>query len=534
MARERKRQRKHVDYAEGSDESDFHPVADDSDDDFVPTWEVKVEKELKAKSLPKPPSKATVTLLAMGDCDSETQDLENVDKAVLERIRKALNLSRHPGTTEHEAHQALRLAMKLMERVNVTQAQVLQSMEEKEDRLKQAGHSVVTVSCDEHKYMYIQAWASTASYAVSDIFDIKVYTQINDAINEVQYIFYGLAPNTVSAAHAFEMVYNLILQWRMANKEAKGVNAKNAYCRGVADGLYDFAQKERKRAEKEAQQAEKRKLEAQRKAEEEQRHKEIDRLKPVGIETKFDTKSTVEDEEEDKDHSSTSSPDPDESDEDEDGLYRNWYGRYDFDSESDHGDYGEEEDNNLQNGLDTEEARAEDAVAPDIRVREEVGDIDLDALQQKSNDRMRQQAEKPQAAPRKDGRGRHRVKKEKDDEVIQDVKPVRDEVVVKLEQQEVKLEQQEVKLEQQEVKIEKVDEPAWDSAGALIAFRETSLLLADDYLKKAGIKLYSRRRESELQFKDANAVRSYDKGWEDSKKIDLKRKRIKAADDDDC
>lgn len=35
---------------------------------------------------------------------------------MLERIKKALNLSRHPGTTEQEAHQALRMAMKLMEK----------------------------------------------------------------------------------------------------------------------------------------------------------------------------------------------------------------------------------------------------------------------------------------------------------------------------------------------------------------------------------------------------------------------------------
>ena len=42
--------------------------------------------------------------------------VDGVDSAMLEKIKKALNLSRHPGTTESEAQQALRLAMKLMEK----------------------------------------------------------------------------------------------------------------------------------------------------------------------------------------------------------------------------------------------------------------------------------------------------------------------------------------------------------------------------------------------------------------------------------
>ena len=74
---------------------------------------------------------------------------------MLERIKKALSLSRHPGTTEQEAQQALRMAMRLMEkckcaagsffvrvsadgvRFSVTQAAVLATMDEKEDKLKQ-------------------------------------------------------------------------------------------------------------------------------------------------------------------------------------------------------------------------------------------------------------------------------------------------------------------------------------------------------------------------------------------------------------
>ncbi|KAJ3777379.1 hypothetical protein FB446DRAFT_717948 [Lentinula raphanica] len=500
MAGERKRQKKNLDYSE---ESDFDPVADDSnpnpgvddsdfdpdvdsDEEFVPTRKMKVKKQSKE---PKPSSKATVTLLAMGDADVETQSLENVDQATLERVKKALNLSRHPGTAEHEAHQALRLAMKLMESLNVTQAQVLESMEGKDDRLKQAGHSVVTVSCEQNKNMYIQSWASTASSAVSMIFDIKFYTQSHwQKKNEIRYVFYGLAPNTVSAAHAYEMVYNLILRWRMANKEAKGMNAKNAYCRGVANGLYDFAKKERKREEKEAREAETKRLEAQQKTEEEQRKREIERLE---IEPKLDLKARVEDDVEStydnakpSKHILDTLPDPAECEADEDDYFG-------WDDSDDYGDYSGDENMDLQTGLDTEEARAEDAVAPDIDIQDEAHDIDLDELQEKSNERLQKKEDQ---------------KKEEDQKK-------KDEVVNKIEAED--------------------RDPAWQSAGALIAFRKTSILLADDYLKRRGTKLRSSRKLPKLQLKGMNASQSYHKGLEDSKKIDLKRKRIKAADEED-
>ncbi|KAJ4479073.1 hypothetical protein J3R30DRAFT_3473915 [Lentinula aciculospora] len=469
----------------------------DADDDFAPTH----RKAKKAKVLPKPPSKATVVILAETDIGS-TQRLENVDQMTLERIKKALNLSKHPGTTEIEARQALRLAMKMMEKLNISQAQVLENMDEKEDMLKQAGQSVVSVCCQEGKSMYISAWASTASSAVSDMFDVKCFTELGEQSNQVKYTFYGLGPNTASAAVGFETVYNLIMAWRMANKEAKGINAKNAYCRGVADGFYSFSQREKRREEKQAREAEVRRLEAQRKAEEEQRQKEIERLELENIEIKpkFDIKVKIEDEEEEKIVRSTPAPGPSYSpladdDSDEDAGY----------NDGDYGDNVSDEGSHLWEGLDTEEAQAEDAVAPDFQVKGETRDLDLDELLKKSDERARD----PTWTKDLKKRDNHRVKEE-----VQDVK------IPKAEMNEAL------------PKAEEMEETSWQSAGALIAFRHTSLLLADDYLKKKGLKLRSRGKRAEIKFKDQNAVQSYDKGWEDAKKIDLKRKRIKASTDD--
>ncbi|KAJ3715897.1 hypothetical protein DFJ43DRAFT_1101635 [Lentinula guzmanii] len=520
MPREFKRQKRYNDYDEESDASESDDASIDSDndddDDYVLTRKAKSKKKPKEQSLPKLPSKATVTILA-DEYMEGNQSLENVDQTTLERVKKALNLSRHPGTTEHEARQALRLAMIFMEKLNVTQAQVLESMEGKEDKLKQAGQSVVTVSCQKCKNMYVQAWAITTSSAISHMFDVKSYTEVIEK-NRIAYTFYGLAPNTVSAAHAFEMVYNLIMQWRMTNKEAKGMNAKNAYCRGVADGLHHFSVREKKREEKEARQTEIRRLEEQKKAEELQRQKEIERLEPSNVKTNM--KVMIEDEAEEGGNASnpvhTFLADPDEGGFSDDSS----------DAEYDFGDHRENEDDaasDLREGLDTEEAREEDAVAPDFRVKEEVYDIDLDELQKRSDERARKQAENPELAlyDAKKERNKHGVKKEdREDETMQDVKP------------KVEMDEGVVKTEPQDVKVEEAEVPSWQSAGALIAFRQTSVLLAEEYLKNRGVKLRSGREPAALRFKDSNAKDSYDRGWEDSKKIDLKRKRIKAADED--
>jgi hypothetical protein len=62
----------------------------------------------------------------------------------------------------------------------------------------------------------------------------------------------------------------------------------------------------------------------------------------------------------------------------------------------------------------------------------------------------------------------------------------------------------------------------WSSHMQLVTFRATADKIAEDYLKCKGVKLYSRSARSR-KIQDLNA---YKQGVQDSKKIDIHRKRI--------
>ncbi|KAJ4472783.1 hypothetical protein C8J55DRAFT_563028 [Lentinula edodes] len=493
-------------YTEYADTDSSQSETELSDDDFVPT-----RKSKKVKPSPKPPNKAKVKISAGADMDSIHSLPENIDQTTLDRIKKALNLSKHPGTTENEARQAMRLAMKLMAKLNITQAQVLESMEENDDISKQCSGPIVSNEPFSLQLEPFEPVLETASFAVCNMFDVKYYTQVGDESNQIDFIFYGLGPNTVTAAYGFETVYNLIMNWRMANKEAKGINGKNSYCRGVADGFYDFSKKEKRREEKEAEAAEMRRLEAQRKAEEAQRQKEIARLQLETIETKpeLDRKVKIEDvKEESADVVDLPSPSfVHESDSDDD------FGDDGYD-DGDYGYDGNDGGSDFQAGLNMEEALEEDAVAPHFSSKEGVHDIDLDQLLKKLDERARKQAENPDIALNKDKKKKRDIRRVKGD-VMEDVKPTTGEAN-----------------EVPKNKVKETEEPSWQSAGALIVFCQKALLVADEYLKKQGLKLHKRGKLAALTLKDANARQSYNKGWEDAKKINLKTKKIKASEDD--
>lgn len=88
--------------------------------------------------------------------------------------------------------------------------------------------------------------------------------------------FYGFAENTVTAAHAFQMVYNLIGRWAL---EYRSIPSRNSYSLGVCQALKDLAKSEKKKEEIAAKQAEE-KGHAQRVQQDEaDRQAELDRLK---------------------------------------------------------------------------------------------------------------------------------------------------------------------------------------------------------------------------------------------------------------
>ena len=73
-------------------------------------------------------------------------------------------------------------------------------------------------------------------------------------------------------------------------------------------------------------------------------------------------------------------------------------------------------------------------------------------------------------------------------------------------------------------------EPGWKSVQQLVQFRATSVAIADDYLKQKGVKVHLKRTNSfTLRHGEWNI---YNQGREDAKKIDVKRRRIKAMEED--
>lgn len=72
----------------------------------------------------------------------------------------------------------------------------------------------------------------------------------------------------------------------------------------------------------------------------------------------------------------------------------------------------------------------------------------------------------------------------------------------------------------------------WNSRAQLIAFRESTVAIGEDYVKSQGVKVGKGRSRKPFEFKDSVAHLSYNQGKKDAKKIDVKRRRIKGPNDD--
>ena len=76
------------------------------------------------------------------------------------------------------------------------------------------------------------------------------------------------------------------------------------------------------------------------------------------------------------------------------------------------------------------------------------------------------------------------------------------------------------------------EESQWGSVNQLVAFRETSVAVGEEYLKSQGIKLGKRRAAPKLEIKDREAREMYIQGVKDAKKIDVRGRRLKGAEQD--
>ncbi len=250
-------------------------MQDDTGSHHVSTVRQLSKPRKQAGKTKKPTQKATVTVLAtdVNTTSANTFGTSLVDNDTLARIRKCLDRGHHAGTQEPEAKAALRIASKLMAKCNVTQAEVFACQDENQ-QAQHAGESVVAItSTKDGKKVINNGWIPGVQKAMQTFFDCLSYS--TGFVSKTEYTFYGIAGNTAAAAMAFEMVYNLILNWSMLKI---GVSTKFSYCAGVAQGLYRLAQKEKEEEKRNATRAEAESV-AQREREElAQRDREIYRL----------------------------------------------------------------------------------------------------------------------------------------------------------------------------------------------------------------------------------------------------------------
>jgi hypothetical protein len=439
---------------------------------------------------PPPRQKATVKELAeeKAACHAKT----DVEAHILDRIRKCLDRANHPTTPEIEAKAALHMSSRLMAQYNVTQADVLAQAADSEQQKQYAGQSNVAITSTKGPFAKVisQTWVHRVAAAMEVFFDCKTYSTARTW--SIEWTFYGIAPNTAAAAISFEMAHNLILEWA---KEKKGVI--NSYCLGVGQGLWEMAKEEKRREEGEARKREQDTLSARLKEEELQRQKELDRLNnDVGMpdEQRVSHATGI------ADYTSTSIEAPPD---------------YDIS----HHD-GSSSDSDDDTGRPTFNDQFDEAVEAEPTFREEEDALPLDPeadfevelqriLKREGSctpvTTIKPEPSSPQSTP----------------EEAAGIKPKLEEVKPKLEEVKSKFEQ-EVK-----PKLEEEDDPCtetslWTSASQLTLFRATANKIAEEYLKSTGEKL-GKGRARVSSVRDYGA---YEQGRKDSRKIDVKRRRI--------
>ncbi|KZT28965.1 hypothetical protein NEOLEDRAFT_1128451 [Neolentinus lepideus HHB14362 ss-1] len=477
-----------------SDGSDNGPASEGFPD---VDWEPSTSKKPPAKRQKRgsehggakarqPNLKARITVLATDSppAAGDAKDrLQGIDDAVLERIKKALALAQHENTGEQEAKQAMRMASKLMSQYSVTQADLL-AKEDDAQKLKRAGMSVVIIEHIKQASVRWETWAADTAYAMTIFFDCQMYTETFGRYGNVRACFYGLAEQTVAGAYAFEMAYNLISRWGLDNNKAKGVRQKNLYKRGVAQGLIALANKEKKAEVQKAIEAEQARLRDAKKIEAEEDRRRLDRLNDPQSEVvaeQPDRKVKVEEVEDaelgSRSHSASNGSDC-KKEEEPDAPYipTGNYPAYD--------DYSDDElgvDPRMDTVDDEDEYRADFDASDDIQ-------LDLDALESKvknetsANPVIRQSTPEPTLKP--------------------------------------------------EIKDDIEAGPSWQSEGQLIAFRENTKSIADEYLKSQGVKLGKGRRMPDINLTSKEDHKLWEQGKKDAEKIDVRRRRLKGAEED--
>lgn len=168
--------------------------------------------------------------------------LGSLDRGVLIKIQKCLSRARHKSTTESEAKAALFVAQKLMAQYNVSQADLVANRDYG-SKAQYGGMSKVEIINVKNRTrrMIKEALVHKLAKATCMSFDCQCFSTYYET--SIAWSFFGIAENTVTAAIAFEMAHNKILDWAFSYK---GGSPTFSYRVGVADGLVSMANREKK------------------------------------------------------------------------------------------------------------------------------------------------------------------------------------------------------------------------------------------------------------------------------------------------
>ncbi|KAL7648998.1 hypothetical protein ACMYSQ_012596 [Aspergillus niger] len=205
----------------------------------------------------------------------------NIDQGILDKIQKCLNRAKHANANEGEAKAALFLAQRLMAQYNVTHADLMAD-HDVADKAQYGGRSVVSIqnAIDCTKRAIRETFVFKLANAMC-IYDCKCYSV--DRRTSIEWSFFGIAANTVTAAGAFEAVHNKTLQWACAYK---GGSPTFSYRIGLADGLVNMAYRTKNRELLEIRRKELDMLAASDREKERQEKEKLDRIQasaPFGV-----------------------------------------------------------------------------------------------------------------------------------------------------------------------------------------------------------------------------------------------------------
>ena len=201
----------------------------------------------RRRPLKKP--KAVIGYLA--DLDTSTRKHPHIGKEVIERVKKCFARANHESANEQEARAASKMAAKIMEQYQITQADVM-AEENSEQRAKRGGMSTVDIwPATDGGRPFTPGWVDWLCGAMQNFFDCRSYSTAHT--KRIEWTFYGIAEHTISAAIAFEAVHNQVQDW---SERFTGIPIRNSYCLGLADGLLRLSEEQQNATEQKIRQAE--------------------------------------------------------------------------------------------------------------------------------------------------------------------------------------------------------------------------------------------------------------------------------------